>query len=105
MTIELARQGDIVRARFDGILTFHDHAAAEILIADLGRALEQPGAADVRFDLAGVVALDSHWLGVFVRALRRVRESGARLVMERPQPEVRRLFAVVELDRLIEIAD
>jgi anti-anti-sigma factor len=104
MTIPLQRSGDTVRAKFSGTMTFHDHLAADDLIIRLEQALRDQPVAQVCFDLSDVEALDSHWLGTFVRALRHVRMAGAKLVMERPQPDVRRLFGVVELDRVLEIA-
>ena len=103
MTFQLTRSGDSLRARFSGILTFHDHRAGDELVSDVAARVERERVAEVRFDLSEVEALDSHWLGVFVRVLRRLRETGGRLVIERPQPDVRRLFAMVELDRVIEI--
>lgn len=105
MTLPLHRDGDIVRGKFAGTMTFHDHQAADDLLAALDEMLKGTGITQVRFDLSEVAVMDSHWLAVFVRALRRIRMAGAKLVMERPQPDVRRLFSLVELDRVLEIAD
>lgn len=104
MNVSVARQGSDITATFEGMLTFHDHAAGERLLADVDRLIGDK-VSDIRFDLSRVNGLDSHWLGIFIRMLRRARETGARLVMEKPCPDVRRLFAVVELDRVLEIAD
>ena len=103
MSIHLHRSADQLCADFQGILSFHDHAEGERLLADLDQALETAPAREIRFDLAGVEALDSHWLGVFVRALRRARAAGAEFVLARPGPHLQRLFAAVELDRAVTI--
>jgi anti-anti-sigma factor len=105
MTVPLHRDGDIVRAKCAGTMTFHDHQAGDEMLAALDAMLDKAGITQVRFDLSEVAVLDSYWLSVFIRALRRIRMAGARLVMERPQPDVRRLFSLVELDRVLEIAD
>jgi anti-anti-sigma factor len=105
MNVPLQRQGDMLRAKFAGVMTFHDHQVADELIADLEGHLANKGVQEVRFDLSDVQAMDSHWLGIFVRALRHIRMAGAKLVMEKPQPDVRRLFNIVELDRVLDIAN
>ncbi|MET4702394.1 anti-anti-sigma factor [Constrictibacter sp. MBR-5] len=104
MDVQISRDGNDVRATFQGMLTFHDHAAGDRVLSEVDR-LVGGGVSDIRFDLSRVNGLDSHWLGVFIRMLRRARELNARLVMEHPNSDVRRLFAVVELDRLLEIAE
>ena len=105
MTGLLHRDGDIVRGKFAGTMTFHDHQAADELLAALDEKLGETGVVQVRFDLADVAVMDSHWLAIFVRALRRIRMAGAKFVLERPQPDIRKLFSLVELDRVLEIAD
>jgi len=105
MTVPLHRDGDIIRTKFTGTMTFHDHQAGDEMLVALEKMLEEAGVTQVRFDLSEVAVLDSYWLSIFIRALRRIRTAGARLVMERPQPDVRRLFSLVELDRILEIAD
>lgn len=102
--MEFSQDGSVIRVRFKGVLTFHDDALAESLIQQLDTALAR-GITEVRFELADVDALDSHWLGAFVRALRRIRAAGAELRLVRPQPAIRRLITVVELDRLLEVTD
>jgi anti-anti-sigma factor len=53
-------------------------------------------------DLAGVGFLDSSGLAVLVATLRRARETGARLVLQDPQPRVHR---VIESAHLVELFD
>lgn len=105
MTYRISRSGETVRAEFEGFLTFHDHQEAEQLMDAVSRELMRNKTNRVVFELGKVEALDSHWLGVFIRILRRVREADAVLVLEKAQPDVRRLFSVIELDRVLEVAD
>lgn len=103
--MEIIRSGDAILVRFQGVLTFHDDAMAESLLKQTDDLLRAGGVQSVAYDLSGLQALDSHWLGVFVRALRRVREAGAELKLLRPQAGVRRVLNIVELDRLLQIVD
>lgn len=105
MTFKISRTGDTIRADFQGFLTFHDHRESERLLEETSSELGQGAARHVVFDLGNVEALDSHWLGVFIRVLRHARDAGADLVIQRPQPDVRRLFSVIELDRIMTVAD
>jgi anti-anti-sigma factor len=105
MSIPLHRSGSSLHAKFLGTMTFHDHQVADDFVASLETSLKSGTVEQVRFDLSEVDAMDSHWLGIFVRALRHARMAGAKLVMERPKPDVRRLFTLVELDRVLDIVD
>jgi len=90
---------------FSGVLTFHEADDGEALLRDLEARLAGGGITTIRFDLSRTEAMDSHWLGVFVRLLRRTKEKGVDLVMQRPTAAVRRLFEVIELDRIVTIED
>jgi len=105
MSFEPVRTGDAVTVAFSGLLTFHDHDAGDRLVDVLAEQMADEGVHAVRFDLARVEALDSHWLGVFIRVLRKAREHDVRLEMVRPSADVRRLFQIVELDRVLTIVD
>lgn len=61
------------------------------------------GARKIDFDLFDVRFLDSQGLCVFISAERRLRvlKGGTRIL--RPQPNVRKVFAITGVDRFIEI--
>jgi anti-anti-sigma factor len=105
MSFDPVRRGDTVTVSFSGLLTFHDHDAGDRLVDDLAGHMADEDVHVVRFELANVEALDSHWLGVFIRVLRKARENDVRLEMVRPSADVRRLFQIVELDRVLTIVD
>lgn len=105
MTVVPVRTGDTVSVALSGLLTFQDHEAGDRLVDDVAAALEDEGAALVRIDLERVEALDSHWLGVLIRMLRKARARGVPMEMVRPSPDVRRLLEVVEFDRVLTIID
>jgi anti-anti-sigma factor len=92
---------------FRGTMTFHDYGASDAL---LDRVVDQIGASNgaidlLVFDLAEVDLIDSHWLGMFVRALKRAQEKGAKVALRRPQSSVRRLLDLVQFGRVFDIQD
>lgn len=101
----IQRSGETVSVAFSGLLTFHSRETSEKLLADINDQLKAGGNSRLDLDLAGVEALDSLWLGVFVRLYRRSREFDVHMRILKPRPEVRRLFQVVELDRIFEVCD
>ena len=54
-------------------------------------------------DLSAVTFVDSSGLGAIVGALRRIRSHGGDLVLVCPSPELRRAFALCDLDRVFEL--
>ena len=75
---------------------------ADELAARLSEVIDEAPSALV-LDLTGVTFLDSMALGVLLSGLKRLGESGGRLRVVIPRPEVRRIFEVTLLDRLFDI--
>lgn len=103
MAFKFCREGSDLIVQISGALTFHQHTEGEQLIYQVTTLVDQGQVSFVRLDFSGVQRMDSHWLGVLIRILRRVREKNARLVIEKPGRVVRHLFEMVEMGRIAEI--
>lgn len=80
-----------------------DVATAPAVLAELHRLLDA-GVAHIVVDLAAMEFIDSSGLGVFVGALRRIRDAGGRLELVNLQPGARRVFDVTGLSETFGIA-
>ena len=96
--------GQLVTA-FAGAMTFRDYGATDALLEALFQRIGQEAGTvtGLVFDLAEVEMVDSHWLGFFVLALKRAQESNLGVVLRRPRPAVRRLFDLVQFERVFTI--
>lgn len=103
MAFQFKRAGQEVVVEVSGLLTFHQHREGEQLVYQVTTLLDKGEADCIRINFAKVQRMDSHWLGVIIRILRRVKEKKARLVIEQPSRDVQRLFEVSELNRIAEI--
>lgn len=103
MAFQFRQDGQDLIVQVSGLLTFHQHREGEQLVYQVTTLLDQGKANCVKINFAKVQRMDSHWLGVLIRILRRVKEKQARLIIEHPSAEVRRLFEVSELNRIAEI--
>lgn len=103
MAFKFRREGKELAVYISGALTFHQHAEGEQLVYQVSTLVDQGEVAMVRLNFADVTRMDSHWLGVLIRVLRRVREKGAQFVIEKPGLNIKRLFEMVELNRIAEI--
>ena len=56
-------------------------------------------------DLTAVTFMDSSGVAVFVQALVRARDTGARLALVAPQSRVRRVLAITGLDGMLPVHD
>ena len=63
------------------------------------------GNSDLVLDLAGVDFIDSFGLGVLVGALKRARLAGGDIRLVIPEPRIRRVLEVCDLDRVFRIED
>ncbi|MDD5586981.1 MAG: STAS domain-containing protein [Alphaproteobacteria bacterium] len=103
MAFKFRREGNDLVVYITGALTFHQHTEGEQLVYQITSLVDKGEVTMVRLNFAEVTRMDSHWLGVLIRILRRVREKDANFVIEKPGPNINRLFEMVELNRIAEI--
>lgn len=103
MPFKFRRESDDLVIYVSGALTFHEHKEGEQLVYQVTTLVDQGEVKSVRMNFADVQRMDSHWLGVLIRILRRVREKSAQFVIEKPNKDISRLFDMVELNRITEI--
>jgi len=108
MTIEsqIAREGDRLVVTLAGRMTFRDYAGAGELLGEIFARIDPAAEPPVRrivFNLAAVAMVDSHWLGMFVRAQRQAEEAGLVVVLKSATPAVARLFDLVQFNRVFQI--
>jgi anti-anti-sigma factor len=103
MAFRFRRENDELVIYISGALTFHQHKEGEQLVYQVTTLVDQDIIKTVRINFEDVQRMDSHWLGVLIRVLRRVREKNAAFVIEKPNSEITRLFNMVELSRIAEI--
>ncbi len=56
-------------------------------------------------DLGATEFIDSTALSMIVRALKRLRHGGGDLIIRSPRPNVRKVFSITRLDRVLTIED
>jgi anti-anti-sigma factor len=66
---------------------------------------EAGGATLLVLDLSELEFMDSTGLEVVLRAARRARDSGRRLIVQRPSRYVRRLLEMTAIDQSLEVVD
>jgi anti-sigma B factor antagonist len=79
-----------------------DLASAPMVRAQIGQLTSRPPAFVV-LDVTGLEFIDSTGLGVFVGALRRVRDHDGDLRIAGAKPSIERVFAVTGLDRVFRL--
>ncbi len=79
-----------------------DMHVVDELEARLSEVIDE-GPALLVLDLSGVTFLDSMALGVLLSSLKRLGQTGGKLRVVTPRPEIRRIFEVTLLDRLFDI--
>jgi anti-sigma B factor antagonist len=63
------------------------------------------GAKRLVVDLTGITYMDSSGLGALVGLLKRLKESGGKLAIAGPQPQVKRLFEITGLNQVFPLFD
>lgn len=81
-----------------------DVSNAGELRAAVDRAFEA-SASSVELDLAQVSYIDSTGIGVLVGASHRAQETGTKLVVARPQANVRRVLGLLGVDKELKISE
>src|SRR3954451_22613107 len=100
-SVTVSSNGDSTTVFFKGEL---DLAGVE----DARRAVEeaeQDSALMLVLDMSGLTFMDSSGLEVVLRSARRARESGRRLVVQRPSPYVKRLLEMTAIDQSLDIVE
>jgi len=103
MAFKFRREGNDLVVYVSGALTFHQHKEGEQLVYQITTLVDEGEVTSVHMNFADVERMDSHWLGVLIRILRRVKEKRATFVIEKPNKDISRLFDMVELSRITEI--
>lgn len=103
MAFKFCREGSDLAIYISGVLTFHQHKEGEQLVYQITTLVDNGEVSTVRMNFSEVLRMDSHWLGVLIRILRRVKEKQAQFVIEKPNKDICKLFDMVELNRIAEI--
>ncbi|MCL2468866.1 MAG: STAS domain-containing protein [Alphaproteobacteria bacterium] len=103
MGFEFQRKDDDLVVNLTGVLTFHHHKEGEHLVKQITTMVDKGEIKIVRLNFENVTRMDSHWLGVLIRILRRVRDKGGTFIVEKPNQDLMKLFDIVELGRIAEI--
>lgn len=101
LTVEVQRRGGVTVLTACGILDFFH---AKFLQSPLEDAVQEPGSRVV-VDLSEVRFVDSTGLAMLVGADHAARGSGGRLRLAGATPQMRRMLATTNLDRLFELHD
>ena len=104
MDVGFEKQGQDFVITLSGSMTFRDFQSSDDLLGRIDDVLSggSPPAV-VAFELSKVDMIDSHWLGAFVRALRRCEEHGVPIALRNAQPAVTRLLRLVQFERVFRI--
>ncbi|QGP94051.1 STAS domain protein [Neomoorella glycerini] len=80
-----------------------DLESADALRRELEASLDHARPEVLLLDLEGVTFMDSSGLGVILGRYRRLKKQGGRVVICRPQPQVRRLLEISGLSKIMTI--
>jgi anti-sigma B factor antagonist len=80
-----------------------DEANADSITDELSRLVEEEGRKELVVDFGRVAFLSSSTLSVFLHLHRKLHSSGGRLTLYNLRPEIQEVFAVTNLDRLLDI--
>ena len=100
-SVSVSKDGDTARVELRGEL---DLAGKDRLQQAIDQA-EEPPAGLLVLDLSALDFIDSTGLEVILRAARRARDSGRRLVVARPSEYVRRLLEMTAIDQSLDIVE
>jgi stage II sporulation protein AA (anti-sigma F factor antagonist) len=80
-----------------------DLESADRLRQELEASLDHARPEVLLLDLEGVTFMDSSGLGVILGRYRRLKKQGGKVVLSRPQPQVRRLLELSGLNKIMTI--
>jgi anti-anti-sigma regulatory factor len=98
--VTLEEQDIVVDMR--GVFTFYRHKEEDALLLRINTLMYEVGKR-VRYKIADTYTLDSHWLGILIRVLRRTKSRHIDFIIEQPSGDIKLLLESVQIDRLIEI--
>ncbi|HBT47382.1 MAG TPA: anti-sigma F factor antagonist [Peptococcaceae bacterium] len=100
MQVFFSQEGQALVARIKGEL---DLGTADRLRQELEASLDHARPRILYLDLEGVSFMDSSGLGVILGRYRRLARQGGKVVICRPQPQVRRLLELSGISKLVDI--
>ncbi|MGI9861223.1 anti-sigma factor antagonist [Moorella naiadis] len=100
MQVFFSMEGKELQARIKGEV---DLETADRLRQELEASLDHARPEVLLLDLAGVTFMDSSGLGVILGRYRRLKKQGGKVVLARPQPQVRRLLEISGLGKIMAI--
>ncbi|MDT4936687.1 MAG: anti-sigma factor antagonist [Pseudonocardiales bacterium] len=80
-----------------------DAQTAPLLVAEVGRGLDDPAVRRVVADLAQVTFLDSTGIAALVRLRNKALDTGKQLALRTPGPRVEKVLKITALDTVFEI--
>jgi anti-anti-sigma factor len=98
-----AHSGTDLIATAVGSLTFQGYGEGARLLDELFAKLGAAPTQRIVFDLSAVDIIDSHWLGLLIRVLKRSEEHKVGVVLRGARPGVRRVMDLVQFGRLFTI--
>ncbi|MEW8957995.1 hypothetical protein MHOCP_14900 [Moorella humiferrea] len=100
MQVFFSSEGKELWARVKGEVDLEN---ADLLRRELEASLDHARPQVLLLDLEGVTFMDSSGLGVILGRYRRLKKEGGRVVICRPQPQVRRLLEISGLSKIMTI--
>lgn len=98
MNVEISQLRDTLIVRVHGEM---DLAMADQLRNEIDRQLDELPARNLIFELANVSFMDSSGLGVLLGRYKRISAGGGKIVLTRPQPQVRRIIDLAGISRIM----
>ena len=100
MQARVIHHGEVAVLTFEAGEVLDSYVAGDVK-AQAFRRLDRR--ADLVIDLGNLEFVDSAGLGVLVGIYKRLKQSGQRVAVVRPQPYVARVMRIIKLDRVFEL--
>ncbi len=102
MPVCCTEEGRVVTALVTGEV---DHHAAKVLMAELGRQVDETLPVTLRLDLGGVSFMDSSGIAVVLRTWKRMRQLGGTMELLRVPAQAGKVLKAAGVDKLIPFAE